>query len=293
MQTMELMVLLICLSLKSSLQDHSKEISNLTIELIVAGVAGFLLVSSLVGFAVFKIHNRTRRTTRMVGNDLNTQGTSTYTIVNHLSCDNDIEMDTFAHSDETGTIHHNPIPQTEPAAVRSELQPSVQPDQPSHPRAELSHLPSTNNLDGMIYIQLSGGSRDVFCYEKHKDICRCRIDKQCHCKSYDFLEDICIEKSDQYVLDVAASICHDPCTLFYNLGLEYSIIYQENNSRDRDPVKISQKELVINLLNRWIEVKPTQTTLKQLSLALCKADFHDINSKLYDLYIHYNDITMH
>jgi hypothetical protein len=121
---------------------------------------------------------------------------------------------------------------------------------------------------------------------KRKDICKCISSaRQCKCSKFTFPEDIHIDKSDKYTLEVATNICHDPFPLFESLGLSDAVIYQENSTREIDPEKISQKTLVINLLHKWVELKTTPTTLRQLASSLCVADFHSINEKLYNLII--------
>lgn len=137
-----------------------------------------------------------------------------------------------------------------------------------------------------VFVQLSDGSGGPYIrrFERNQDICKCRVENLCQCSSYT-VPCYEIDKSDEYITVVASEICHDPFPLFRALGLKDPILYQEDNTRERDPVNISQKELVMNLLNRWIEVKPTPTTLQQLSSALCRADFHHINDKLHNKYI--------
>lgn len=136
-----------------------------------------------------------------------------------------------------------------------------------------------------VYIGLPDSPGHVLRMKKCKDICNCSSVSQCDCRPNDFPSTVNIERSDKYVLEVAAHICHDPFPLFSILGLGDPVIYQENDTRDRDPERISQKELVKNLMNKWIEVKPSPSTLQQLSKALCEAQFHNINNKLRDLYV--------
>jgi hypothetical protein len=90
--------------------------------------------------------------------------------------------------------------------------------------------------------------------------------------------------SDMFIIETASNICHDPTQLFRNLDLDYSVIYQENDTRNRDPVKITQKELVIQLLNIWTQRSKTPPKLSTLLKALCATNYHAICDKLKALW---------
>ena len=113
--------------------------------------------------------------------------------------------------------------------------------------------------------------------------CTCWEELNCDCDP-DIFPELPLDKSDEYITTTASEICHEFLPLFQKLGLSPPTLYQENDTRNRDPEKITQKELVIRLLNIWIEIQPTPPTLRQLAVALCDAKFHKINKNLLDLY---------
>ncbi|XP_045203282.2 uncharacterized protein LOC123556558 [Mercenaria mercenaria] len=199
-----------------------------------------------------------------------------YSNVNILCDDPDVETDA-GHQDHT-IQKSQYLNQMTGNAVRPELSAAVQ---PLVVRPELSQPANTGQFDGMIRtLRLSDGS--LVSFQLKKDFCDCRVNKQCFCEKYTF--PVCtLDKSHEYITVVATEVCHDPFPLFRKLGLKNSILYQENNTRDRDPENITQKELVTRLLNIWVEIKSSEATLYQLSQALCKADFHNINMTLYNL----------
>ncbi|XP_060570241.1 uncharacterized protein LOC132728593 [Ruditapes philippinarum] len=218
--------------------------------------------------------------------DSSAEGAHDYTEINILHegtipkddtalLDGDIDIDAVREDTVPNVSTHIPRRNEN---VRTELENGQQPCA----RPELTqHIPSLSQLDGISVLQLSDGR--IVSLQIVKDFCECKEQRSCECSSF-YFPNLQLEKSDEYILITASEICHEYSELFQKLGLTPPVLYQESDTRDRDPEKITQKELFTRLLNIWIEMKFEEATLKNLSIALCEAKFHKINKLLIDLY---------